>query len=291
LLWFNLVISFYMYSQNWILLAVSKMKKFIVVLLAVSFTYAIDSSAGNNSNKHTCNKIKSIHTALGVPVDSDTTDDYLIVRPQYVLSYNKYKNVANWVAWELSSKWFGDTPRHSGSFITDTSLPEGFYRVKHSDYTKSGYDRGHMVMSEERTDNEEDNISTFILTNILPQRPDLNQGVWLNFEKYCNTLCLLDNKELFIYAGGIFRSNKKIGNGVAVPDSCFKIVVILEKGEGLKDVDINTEVIAVVMPNTNGVRDDQWEDYQTTVRRIEYSTGYDFLNCVPKEIQDVIENK
>ncbi|MGA2298049.1 MAG: DNA/RNA non-specific endonuclease [FCB group bacterium] len=234
--------------------------------------------------------VKSVHTTLGVPCDADTSDDYIIIRPQYVLSYNKKRNVANWVAWELNVGWFGVVHRYKGNFITDTSLPTGYYEVKHSDFTHSGYDRGHMVMSEERTKTEEDNISTFILTNVLPQTPDLNRGVWLNFENYCNKLCLDSNKELFIYAGGIFHSNTTIGNGVAVPDSCFKIVVILERGQGLKDVTVNTPVIAVIIPNISGVRSYTWDIYKTTEKRIEASTGYNFLSAIPFNIQNVIEN-
>jgi endonuclease G len=207
------------------------------------------------------------------------------------LSYNKNRNVANWVSWELNKDWFGDVPRYSGNFITDTTLPAGYYRVKHSDYTNSGFDRGHLVMSEERTKTVEDNKATFILTNIIPQTPDLNRGVWLNFEKYCNELALKQNKELYIIAGGIFHSQNSINGLVAIPDSCFKIVVVLESGKGLKDITTSTEVIAVVMPNIDGIRSESWEKYKTTVRRIENSTGYNFLSSVPMDIQNEIETK
>jgi endonuclease G len=271
------------------------MKKITLILLLLIITSCTKTGPNpinnkNNVNNHFQDSI-SIHVSLGLPRDADSSDDYIIIRHQYVLSYNKNRNVANWVAWELDSSWFGDTPRYSGNFITDTSLPAGFYRVVHSDYTNSGYDRGHMVMSEERTDNAEDNKATFILTNVLPQTPDLNRGVWLKFENYCNRLCLDSNKELFIYAGGIFHTNTTIKNNVAVPDSCFKIVVVLDSGQGLKDVNENTPVYAVVMPNIAGVRNDDWEQYKTTVRRIEKSTGYDFLSAVKKSVQDVIENR
>ncbi|MGA2298562.1 MAG: DNA/RNA non-specific endonuclease [FCB group bacterium] len=260
-------------------------------ILIISYCYA-NKDPKNINPPHKCYTwVKSVHSTLGVPCDVDTTKDYIIVRTQYVLSYNYKRNVANWVAWELNSDWFGSVKRYKGNFITDTSLPTNFYHVKHSDYTNSGYDRGHMVMSEERTATVEDNMSTFILTNVLPQTPDLNRGVWLNFENYCNSLALDSNKELFIYAGGVFHTTTTIGNGVSVPDSCWKIVVVLERGQSLKDISINTPVYAVMMPNTVGVRKEKWAKYKTTVRRIEGSTGYDFLNAVSKTIQDVIENK
>jgi len=234
---------------------------------------------------------ENVNVTMGIPVNNDSTDDYIIMRPQYVLSYNPQKNVANWVSWNLNSSWYGDVPRYSGNFITDTSLPDSFYKVKHSDYTNSGYDRGHMVRSEERTRTVEDNKSTFLLTNILPQRPDLNRGVWLNLENYCEELCKKENKELFVIAGGIFHSQNKIKDVIAVPDSFFKIIVMLNRDESLQSVSDSTKIIAVIMPNKNGVRNDSWKSYLTTIRRIESSTGYNFLTNVRKQIQDIIENR
>jgi DNA/RNA endonuclease G (NUC1) len=65
----------------------------------------------------------------------------------------------------------------------------------------------------------------------------------------------------------------------------------LNKGQGLKNVSTSTEVIAVVIPYIDGISKDDWEKYKTTILRIEHSTSYDFLNCVPKSVQDVIENR
>jgi endonuclease G len=232
----------------------------------------------------------SDHLLLGRPLDSDSTDDYLILRYQYAVSYNPTLNVPNWVAWKLSKDWYGDVSRYAGSFISDTSLPAGMYRVKHSDYTNSGYDRGHMVRSEERTATPDDNKSTFLLTNILPQRPDLNQGVWLRLEYWCETMCKDSLKELYVVAGGIFHEPHERLNGVvAVPDSCFKIVVVLERGQGLQHVTEYTYVVAVVMPNIDGVRRDDWNQYRRSVEHIEVLTGYDFLHLIADDTETILE--
>ena len=127
------------------------------------------------------------------------------------------------------------------------------------------------------------------VTNILPQRPDLNRGVWLNLENYCEELCKKENKELFVIAGGIFHSVNRIKDLVAVPDSFFKIIVVLNRDESLQSITDTTKIIAVVMPNKNGIRNEPWRNYLTTVRRVEQSTGYDFLSNVKKEIQEVVE--
>jgi len=239
-----------------------------------------------------------LHAPLGIPKDNDDSDDYLMEKPQYVLSYNNARGGPNWVAWNLNESWFGTVERRQGQFITDMSLPEGFQRITHEDYTGSGYDRGHMVRSEERTRTREDNDATFLMTNILPQTHDLNAGPWLSLETYCEVLAKKKNKELYLIAGGIYDKNpeylKGKGNGrVAIPKSTWKIVVVLERGQGLESVTKETRVIAVNMPNEQGkeFKKSGWRKYLTTVDELERLTGYDFLSNVPPDIQAVIESK
>jgi endonuclease G len=219
-------------------------------------------------------------------------------KPQYVLSYNNARGGANWVAWNLNESWYGTVERKQGQFITDMSLPDGFQRITHNDYTGSGYDRGHMVRSEERTRTREDNDATFLMTNILPQTHDLNAGPWLSLETYCEVLAKKKNHELYLIAGGIYDKNpeylKGKGNGrVAIPKSTWKIVVVLERGQGLESVNKETRVIAVNMPNEQGkeFKKSGWRKYLTTVDELERLTGYDFLSNVPPDIQAVIESK
>ncbi len=239
-----------------------------------------------------------LHAPLGIPKDGDDSDDYLMEKPQYVLSYNNARGGANWVAWNLNKSWFGTVERRQGQFITDMSLPDGFQRITHDDYTGSGYDRGHMVRSEERTRTREDNDATFLMTNILPQTHDLNAGPWLSLETFCEVLCKKKNHELYIIAGGIYDKNPEYLNGkgkgrVAIPKSTWKIVVVLERGQGLENITKETRVIAVNMPNARGkeFKKSGWRKYLTTVDELERLTGYDFLSNVPPDIQAVIESK
>jgi endonuclease G len=260
------------------------MNYLIILLIACCYSFELEAQQSESV---------SIHLEMGIPLDDNASNDYLVIRPQYALSYNQQLNLANWVSWNLHRGWYGDVPRYSGNFIQDTSLPAEFYKVKHGDYTGSGYDRGHMVRSEERTATAEDNKSTFMLTNIMPQTPTLNQQTWLSLELECERMCKNDNKELFVIAGGVFGANpKRLNTVVAVPDSCWKIIVILDSGQRLKDITSATRVIAVMMKNgtyTSGTTD--WKLYTTTVDAIEQRTGYDFLRDVPKQIQDIIESK
>jgi endonuclease G len=232
------------------------------------------------------------HLAMGTPVDGDASDDYLMTKPQYALSYNKEKNIPNWVSYSLNASHFGDVPRFKGKFLADEALPPGFYRVRHEDYVGSGYDRGHMVRSEERTKTPEDNKATFLLTNVLPQYHDLNAGPWLRLEEHAQDLAQKEKRQLYVITGGIFaKKPETIGKGVAVPTACFKVIVVVGKGEDARHVTEETPVIAVVMPNKEGIMSRGWEEYRTSVDEIEKRTGYELLSRVAEDVQNVIESR
>ncbi|MFA6569769.1 MAG: hypothetical protein WCT77_00835 [Bacteroidota bacterium] len=75
----------------------------ILIILALIFVFNFSNFAQQQS---TCYPwVTSIHTELGVPCDNDTTNNYIIIRPQYVLSYNSVRGVPNWVAWNLNADW------------------------------------------------------------------------------------------------------------------------------------------------------------------------------------------
>jgi endonuclease G, mitochondrial len=254
------------------------------------------SQAPGAPDSYVVNSQTTIHLEMGVPQKAANSGaaepEYLLVRKQYALSYNSVKNVPNWVSSNLNVSYFGDAPRKQGQFMPDPDLPSQYYHVRHQDYTGTGYDRGHMVRSEERTATRADNDATFYTTNLLPQTHDLNAGPWLRLEEFCQYLAQRKKKELYVICGGIYPKNyQRIGkrNNVAVPERCFKIVVLLERGQKAKDVSENTVIIAAIMPNVEGIAREQWRQYQTTVDDIERATGYDFLTAVPVNVQKVIE--
>jgi endonuclease G, mitochondrial len=226
------------------------------------------------------------------------SENYLIARPQYVLSYSKSKGIPNWVSWELNASWLGDAHR-VGKFAPDGELPADWERIKTSDYTGSGFDRGHMVNSEDRSRSPEDNIPTFLMTNILPQSPDNNQGPWEKLESYCRQLAR-SGKELFIISGGhgqggIGKNGLKatVGRGkVLVPAVTWKVILVLDRpNAGVAGVDRNTRTIAIVVPNKQGIKSDSWQQYLTSVKDVEKLTGYKFFTNVPAEIREVIAAK
>jgi endonuclease G len=157
-----------------------------------------------------------------------STDNYFMVKPQYVLSYNNKTHTANWVSWQLNRSWMGTADRQD-NFRPDNALPASWYKVRPNDYSGSGYDRGHITPSADR--NEADNSSTFLMTNMMPQSPELNRGVWGDLEEYCRSL-VQSGKELYIVAGPV-GSKGRIGKKekITVPSKTWKVIVVLERSQ------------------------------------------------------------
>jgi endonuclease G len=221
-------------------------------------------------------------------------DHYLSVKAQYVVSYNSGRRVPNWVSWELNASYLGSTSR-TDAFRIDDTLPAGMPQAQPSDYSGSGFDRGHMCPSGDRTLTTTDNRNTFYLTNMVPQAPNNNQGPWEKLETYLRGLAS-SGKEIYIVSGGIYGPTpRKVGaDNVWVPDSTFKVAVILDSpGQGAANVTTSTRVISVIMPNddTQISKSDDWKPYRVSARTIESQTGFNFLADVPQSVQDVVETR
>jgi endonuclease G len=147
-----------------------------------------------------------------------------------------------------------------------------------------------MCPSADRTSTPEDNDVTFSMANMLPQTPDLNRYLWKTFESFCRRLVAQGN-ELYIVAGGYGSLDVIGGYGVTVPTHVWKIVVVVPQGGGVRQINVNTRVIALYVPNSFGIKGNAWQKYITTVDAVEKATGYNFLSNVPTGVQAVIESR
>lgn len=231
----------------------------------------------------------------GATADASNYTNYLLVKPQYTLSYHRDKGKPNWVSWHLSSAWLGSAARQN-NFAADAALPAGWYRVGSTSYSGSGFDRGHNCPSADRTGSTADNTATFLMDNMMPQAPQNNQQTWARLEDYCRTLAGQGN-ELYVIAGSYGTGGTGTngyattinGGHVTVPSHCWKVVVVLPNGAGdAGRVSTATRVIAIDTPNNNSLSTN-WASYRTTVDAIEAATGYDILSAVPGSVQSVVE--
>jgi DNA/RNA endonuclease G (NUC1) len=230
----------------------------------------------------------------GATADPSNQDHYLIQRTVEAMDYSDNFGEPTWVSWDLTSGDVGSTKR-STDFFTDTTLPAGFYQVTPDDYDGVGninFDRGHMCPSEDRTDNTNDNHMVFLMSNIIPQAANNNEGVWATFENYCRTLADSGN-ELLITCGPSGFGSTRIPSGKAViPDYTWKIVVVVPLGSGtaLSRITAANRVIAIKIPNNNSVSS-AWQNYITSASQIQIDTGYTFFTALPADVAAALRNK
>jgi len=246
----------------------------------------------------------SPHLKLGNPshATSDTSqkDNFLMEKSFFALSYNNTKATPNWVSWHLTINELGSAPRFS--FHPDEELPAGFTQILPKDYTGGGFDRGHMCPHSDRGADDDMSEATFVMSNIIPQSPHVNQKAWAQLEMYCRDLVENQGKTLYIICGpagqggeGSKGQSDVIGKNdhkVVVPAKCWKVIMVLDDGPGddVEKVDAHTRLIAVIMPNDMSVGE-EWAGFRVSVKAVEELTGYKFFDQVPDSIIGPLKEK
>ena len=220
----------------------------------------------------------------GATADTNNHDHYLIQRGIEALDYNDNRGQANWASWDLTSADANNAVARQDSFAQDTNLPANFYWVDDTAYGGSGYDRGHLCPSADRTDSTNHNDMTFLMSNMMPQAPDNNRIVWANFEDYCRALADAGNEMLILCGPSGFSTNHISTNThILIPSNTWKIAVMVPTGGGTalsRITTITNRVIAIRVPNTNDVSAN-WSNYVTSAHQIELDTGFHFFTALP----------
>ncbi|HKP47408.1 MAG TPA: DNA/RNA non-specific endonuclease [Pyrinomonadaceae bacterium] len=249
----------------------------------------------------------SVHLTMGNPSNATASlsdfNNFLMEKPTYSLSYNRDKGTPNWVSWHLDNTWYGTLARVD-TFRPDPAVDPTWYRVQAFDYSGTGFDRGHMTPNADR-DNQNRvpiNQETYLMSNMVPQAPNNNQGPWAQFEAYLRTQADANN-EIYIVSGpsgigGVGSVNGDTVNTIAgghvtVPSATWKVALLLPKmdGDDASRVVCSSRTIAILIPNSNSTvaMSTPWQNYLTTVDAIEQLTGYDFYSNLPAGIQNCVE--
>ncbi len=235
-------------------------------------------------------------------------ENYLKDNSYYRIGYSSSRGIPTWVAWHLQSEDIGSTPRQD-DFRADSGLPSGWFRAEDAHYSGSGFDRGHNCPSGDRTTTVAANSSTFLMTNMIPQAPTLNQGPWEGLEEYVRTTLVGGNNEAYIVTGsygrGGYNANgllNTIASGyITVPAKVWKVVLVIPKGNGdLARINRNSTVLAVTMPNDNRLyttsNKTAWRDYLTSITNVEIEANasgvpLNLLQAVPDSVRPLLKAK
>ncbi|NLX20922.1 MAG: DNA/RNA non-specific endonuclease [Phycisphaerae bacterium] len=206
----------------------------------------------------------------------------------FLIGYDEDRRNPAWVAYRLPGEVRFTEHTRPSRFRADDRTEA---RVRHEDYTNSGFDRGHMAPSYAIYSRfgKEAQLETFLMSNICPQTPNLNRGRWGQLESRISghrpdaPSWSKDNKEVWIVLGPIYaEARTPLPSRVAVPSHCFMIV--LDEDEETAAL----RALAFMMPNAEQV-DGNLEDYLTSIDEIELHTGLDFFWELEDPIETVLE--
>lgn len=225
----------------------------------------------------------------GATSSSTNHNHYLLQCAQYAFDYSDNLGEPNWVSWDLTLSDQGSATRTS-SFYADSRLPTTFYHVTSSDYTNSGYDRGHMCPSADRTDTSAHNKILFYMSNIVPQAPDNNQGPWEKFETYCRSLTSSGYEVLLISGPSTFNGSYIPSGAAAIPGYTWKIAVVVPSGSGtaVSRINTGTRCIALKVPNSQGIRSNPWQNYITSAGALQTATGFSFFTALSSTVRNAL---
>jgi endonuclease G, mitochondrial len=156
-----------------------------------------------------------------------------VCRTAYTLLSDQSAEIPVWVAYTLTPEHALGCAVRSNAFTADDSLPDG-ERAKPTDYAGSGYDIGHIAPDGDMSWDPDVERESFILTNMTPQLPGLNRGIWKLLETSVRAHAYESGHTLLIYAGPVYNVAKdaKIGKDrIDVPTAFYKIVVDMKTGE------------------------------------------------------------
>lgn len=165
-----------------------------------------------------------VQAPYGFPQTS--TPGVAICRAGYVTLNDTSAKLPVWVSYTLYPEYaLGCVPRSNG-FAPDQSLPKGS-RAELIDYKGSGYDIGHVVPNADQSRFDQTEKESFLLSNMFPQLPGLNRGIWKLLETNVRGWATQRQHPIVVYAGPIYGAgDKTIGaNKVVVPHAFFKIVI------------------------------------------------------------------
>ena len=218
------------------------------------------------------------HPLMAAPIEGEIR----LQHEGYRASYNADNRQPNYVTWTLTPQRLqGDAKRRS-SFYEDPELADDAKSLL-SDYSRSGYDRGHLCPAGDNKWSLTAMIESFLLSNICPQKHTLNSGDWRVLEEACRTWAAEQGDTLHIVAGPLFDREKSgwLKKRVRIPSAFFKTIVNLRPGK--------EHGIAFIYRNTT---DDQpMQRAACTIDEVERLTGYDFYAELPDALQARLENE
>lgn len=241
-----------------------------IVILYEDGTWIYKDSLVNHS-------LKTSHiNKLEIPKTS--SKDEIISHTGYSLLYNEANEQANWVAYELTKEETKKLFERTNKFMPDPLIKTG--SATDEDYQGSGYDRGHLASASDMGYSSITMAESFYYSNMSPQVPSFNRGIWKKLEELVRTWAM-ENNSIYVVTGPVLTKGlEAIGpDKVSVPKYYYK--VILDYSEP------SIKGIGFILPNEGSK--ENLESFAVSIDSVESVTGIDFFYLLENSQENEIE--
>ncbi len=209
--------------------------------------------------------------------------EQIIDHEGYTVSYNSFYKIANWVAYELTEEEVcNKNTERTNKFTPDPEVVGA--TALNEDYTRTGFDRGHLAPAGDMRWSAKAMRESFYFSNICPQHPGLNRGMWKTLEEQVRVWAL-EYGAVYIATGPVIpEGNMRVmgKNRVGVPDRFYKVLCVLSNGNPL--------AIGFLMDNKD-LRNQSLRHFAVPVDSVEKVTGIDFFYRMEQPYQAIMESK
>lgn len=210
-----------------------------------------------------------------------TPSDIIIHHDAYVLSYDTEHYLAKWTIYQITKKQIQmKIAKRKNKFSPDPQLYN--YTNLEEDYKNSGYDRGHLVPAADLSFSEKSMEESFYYSNITPQVPSFNRGIWKRLEDQVRKW-VMENDTLIIITGPVISDtlNHFGMHNISIPYQYYKIIADFTEPD--------TKMIGFIIPNKQSDMD--LRDYAVSVDSIEKITHIDFFSVLMDDVENVLEKE
>lgn len=203
--------------------------------------------------------------------------DQILRKSYFTLCYNQEHRLAQWTLHPLTTDQLKKSTSRTNDYRVDPMINNP---VNERDYRGTGFDRGHLVPAGDRTFKQQAMSETFYMSNMAPQAPAFNRGIWLRLENLTRTL-IQKYGDAFIFTSPLLANGlPQLNKGISIPSEFSKIIFWPRLNK----------VLVFAIPNTGHSNKDP-EDFQITLSEWETRTGLDFLWHLSDELEEFISNQ
>ncbi len=202
----------------------------------------------------------------------------LVEHSFYSLDYSEKHEQPRWVYYKISSQDLGGDVKRASSFTLDPKVSTR--SAASSDYTKSGYDRGHLCPAGDMSHSEVAMRESFYMSNISPQAPAFNRGIWKSLEERVRRWCATEGELHIVTAGVLSDVSASIGTSskISIPKRFYKAIYAPRSGK----------MIAFIFANEGS--SEPLRSFAVSVDQVEAATGIDLFHQLEDDIEAKLES-